>query len=78
MSVPNEFKSSVNALFKIMKESSDVITDKREELPPEPLDVLKVFAGSKIPMNEYRRDLLSRHQLLNREKLLSTLQVNSL
>ncbi|BAM39391.1 uncharacterized protein TOT_010000847 [Theileria orientalis strain Shintoku] len=74
LSVPSEFKSAVNALFKIMKESSETVTDKREELPPEPMDILKVFEGTKVAMHEYRQQLLSKYQLMNREKLLSTLQ----
>ncbi|UKK00676.2 hypothetical protein MACK_000750 [Theileria orientalis] len=78
LSVPSEFKNAVNALFKIMKESSDTVIDKREELPPEPMDILKVFEGTKVAMHEYRQELLSKYQLMNKEKLLSTLQVNKL
>ncbi|XP_953874.1 uncharacterized protein TA06295 [Theileria annulata] len=76
--VLNDFRNTVNSLLKVLNETNVVVTKLREGMDDAALEGFNVFEPEKIPMYKYRQDFLVKFQQVNKDKFVSSLQINDL
>uniref|UniRef100_A0A3B0MGE3 Noc2p family, putative n=1 Tax=Theileria annulata TaxID=5874 RepID=A0A3B0MGE3_THEAN len=76
--VLNDFRNTVNSLLKVLNETNVVVTKLREGMDDAALGGFNVFEPEKIPMYKYRQDFLVKFQQVNKDKFVSSLQINDL